>query len=146
MPKQAEDEAAAKRTARALRDALAAEEGHRQQIARRERWAKEAMYLTREEAASGTACRGCGLPVIDGLGDWPPPMKLNARRAAGVRAVRSGVQDTSRGVSRPPLERVWLSRHPLWAVLSALAAEPGPGPWACRHPRRVAPPLHQASA
>lgn len=29
------------------------------------------MYLTREQALAGEPCRGCGLPVIDHLGNWP---------------------------------------------------------------------------
>lgn len=34
------------------------------------------MYLTREQAAAGDPCHGCGLPVIDNLGDWPGTMYL----------------------------------------------------------------------
>lgn len=34
------------------------------------------MYLTREQAAVGEPCRGCGLPVIDNLGEWGGAMYL----------------------------------------------------------------------
>lgn len=34
------------------------------------------MYLTREQAAAGELCRGCGLPVIDSIGNWPGTMYL----------------------------------------------------------------------
>jgi hypothetical protein len=34
------------------------------------------MYLAREQAAGGEACRGCGLPVIDNLGSWSGTMYL----------------------------------------------------------------------
>lgn len=44
--------------------------------ARRQEWRDKGMYLTREQAAAGEACRGCGLPVIDNLGSWPGTMYL----------------------------------------------------------------------
>jgi hypothetical protein len=34
------------------------------------------MFLTREQAAAGDPCRGCGLPVTDGLESFPPHMYL----------------------------------------------------------------------
>lgn len=34
------------------------------------------MYLTQEEAAAGEPCRGCGLTVIDKLGNGPGTMYL----------------------------------------------------------------------
>lgn len=45
---------------------------------RRLEWRDQGMYLTREHATAGEVCRGCGLPVIDNLGDWPPTMYLSA--------------------------------------------------------------------
>ncbi|QYF74391.1 hypothetical protein [Cryobacterium sp. PAMC25264] len=48
---------------------------HRDEAKRRE-WREKGMYLTREQAAAGEPCRGCGLPVIDNLGDWPGTMYL----------------------------------------------------------------------
>lgn len=44
--------------------------------ARRQEWRDKVMYLTREQAAAGEPCRGCGLPVIDNLGSWPGTMYL----------------------------------------------------------------------
>src|SRR5690606_4245439 len=55
-------------------EALRAEaDAHRQEAKRRE-WYEKDMFLTREQAAGGEPCRGCGLPVIDGLGSFPPLM------------------------------------------------------------------------
>ncbi|MFD2796446.1 hypothetical protein ACFS27_22990 [Promicromonospora vindobonensis] len=51
---------------------------HRDEVRRRE-WREKSMYLTREEAAAGQPCRGCGLPVIDNLGDWPGTMSPEER-------------------------------------------------------------------
>lgn len=52
------------------------EQAHPTEAKRRE-WYQKNMFLTREQAAAGEACRGCGLPVIDGLGSWPPLMHLS---------------------------------------------------------------------
>jgi hypothetical protein len=134
MPKQSEEQVAARRLARARRDALAAEESHRRQLATRQRWASESMYLTREEAAAGAHCRGCGLPVIDGLGDWGPLMKLSpeqrrehdaqeaayAARHQGCRAHRwsmSGSRATHCGSCCPPLP---LSRNQVEGIAKIL--------------------------
>lgn len=48
---------------------------HRDEAKQRE-WREKAMYMTRDQAAAGEPCRGCGLPVIDNLGDWPGTMHL----------------------------------------------------------------------
>jgi len=61
-------------------------QAHRRESKRRE-WREQGMYLTREEAAAGELCRGCGLPVIDNLGNWPPLMHLtDEEREAHDRA------------------------------------------------------------
>lgn len=44
--------------------------------ARRIEWLEKGMFLTREQAAAGEPCRGCGLPLIDNLGDWGGTMYL----------------------------------------------------------------------
>jgi len=44
--------------------------------ARRQEWREKGMYLTHEQAATGEACRGCRMPVIDNLGNWPGTMYL----------------------------------------------------------------------
>lgn len=51
------------------------EQAHRREAQRRE-WQVKDMYLTRDQAAAGEPCRGCGLPVIDNLGPWAPLMHL----------------------------------------------------------------------
>ena len=48
--------------------------------ARRREWQEKGMYVTREQAAAGEGCRGCGLPVIDNLGSWRPLMQLNEKQ------------------------------------------------------------------
>lgn len=58
-------------------DALRAEEDALRREAKRREWHEKGMYLTRDQAAAGEPCRGCGLPVIDGLGSWPPLMHLS---------------------------------------------------------------------
>lgn len=56
---------------RRLDEALKAERRAHRHEAQRLRWADKGMYLTRDEAEAGEPCRGCGLPVIDGLDNWP---------------------------------------------------------------------------
>jgi hypothetical protein len=57
--------------ARARRTAIAAEEEDRRLAERRERWRRDGSYLTLAELEAGEHCRGCGLPILDGRGDWP---------------------------------------------------------------------------
>lgn len=64
--------------ARALEEEARAQ---RDEVRRRE-WREEGMYLTREQAAAGDPCRGCGLPVIDNLGSWPGTMYLTPEQRA----------------------------------------------------------------
>ena len=45
--------------------------------AKRRDWHEKDMFLTRDQAAAGAPRRGCGLPVIDNLGSWPPLMLLS---------------------------------------------------------------------
>ena len=69
---QKADLAAKRQMAKALKEEARA---HRIEARRRE-WHENDMYLTREQARAGEPCRGCGLPVIGGLGSWPPTMHL----------------------------------------------------------------------
>lgn len=62
---------------RQLAVALKEESRAKRLEARSRGWTTKGMYLSREEAADGEACRGCGLPVIDNLGDWPATMYLS---------------------------------------------------------------------
>ena len=55
---------------RRMTSALKEEARAHRDEARRVEWREKGMYLTREQAAAGEPCRGCGLPVIDNLGDW----------------------------------------------------------------------------
>lgn len=58
---------------------------HRDEAKRRE-WREKGMYLTREQAAAGEPCRGCGLPVTDNLGNWPGSMYLTPEQKVGYDA------------------------------------------------------------
>jgi hypothetical protein len=75
-----EEQKAVRAEKRRMTNALK-EEGraHRDEAKRRE-WREKGMYLTREQAAAGEPCRGCGLPVIDHLGDWPGTMHLTDKQ------------------------------------------------------------------
>ena len=57
-------------------EALRAEADAVRREAKRREWHEKGMFLTRDQAAAGEPCRACGLPVIDGLGSWPPPMHV----------------------------------------------------------------------
>lgn len=48
---------------------------HSHQLVLRQ-WDANGTQLTRDEIEAGVACRGCGQPIIDGLGDWPSIVKL----------------------------------------------------------------------
>lgn len=69
---QKAERAQKRRMTSALKEEARAHRGE----ARRQEWCDKGMYLTREQAAGGKACRGCGLPVIDNLGSWPGTMYL----------------------------------------------------------------------
>lgn len=57
---------------RARRAAEAAEEEDRRTEERRQQWLREGTYMTWDEIEAGEPCRGCGQPLLDGMGDWPP--------------------------------------------------------------------------
>ncbi len=85
-----EEQKTARAEKRRMNDALKEEARAHRDEARRQRWIDEDMYLTREQAAAGEPCRGCGLPVIDNLGNWPGTMYLTDEQrmeydAAGAR-------------------------------------------------------------
>jgi hypothetical protein len=61
---------------RRMTNALKEEARANRDEARRIEWREKRMYLTPEETAAGEPCRGCGLPVIDNLGDWGGTMYL----------------------------------------------------------------------
>ena len=72
---QLTEEQKAQRAAARRRTALAEGDALRRERKRREGDAN-GTQLTRDEIEAGVACRGCGQPSIDALGDWPPLMKL----------------------------------------------------------------------
>lgn len=76
MAKLTEEQRAQRAAARARREAFAAEEEDRLENERREKWRREGTRLSWEEYRAGVACRGCGEPMYDGLGDWPGLMYL----------------------------------------------------------------------
>lgn len=79
MAQLTEEQKAQRAAARRHRAAIAAEgDAHRQERKRRE-WDANGTKLTRDEIEAGVHCRGCARPIIDGLGDWPPLMKLTER-------------------------------------------------------------------
>lgn len=112
--------AAARAQARAMQSALDAEDQHRRSTEARERWDREGMYLTREQALAGEPCRSCGLPYIDGSNHerkgsmyWTPEEKAeyDAEDAAfrerhrdcrGVRWTISGSRAQHCGECCPP--------------------------------------------
>jgi hypothetical protein len=67
---------------RARRAAQAAEADDRRVEARRLRWQAEGMALSWAEIEGGESCRGCGQPLLDGLGSWYPLNKLTSDQRA----------------------------------------------------------------
>lgn len=61
---------------RARRAAEAAEEEDRRTEERRQQWQREGTYMSWAEIEAGEPCRGCGQPLLDGMGGWPPLLKL----------------------------------------------------------------------
>ncbi|MBC6463343.1 hypothetical protein [Actinomadura sp. HBU206391] len=76
MAKLTEEQRKARALARAKREALAAEEEDRREREKRAQWRRDGTYMTREELEAGVPCRGCGEPIIDGLGSFPGTMYL----------------------------------------------------------------------
>ena len=77
MTRMADDQRAQRALLRARQEALAAEEDDRRLEERRQRWLREGMHLTSAEVAAGEPCRGCGEPLLDGIGDWYPLNQLS---------------------------------------------------------------------
>ncbi|WP_316739064.1 hypothetical protein [Streptomyces sp. MK7] len=65
---------AAKRAQRAALDAEAEDQRRRE---RDGLWKREGTRLTWAEYVAGEPCRGCGSPMRDDLGSWPPLMKMS---------------------------------------------------------------------
>ncbi|MGU3426506.1 hypothetical protein ACLBWV_16410 [Microbacterium paraoxydans] len=82
VAKLTEEQKAARVAKRQMTNALREEAGAHRNEAKRQEWRDKGMYLTREQAAAGELCRGCGLPVIDNLGNWPGTMYLTPEEKA----------------------------------------------------------------
>ena len=82
MATRTEEQKAAQAAKRRLKEALAAEAEYERNDARRREWETKGTRLSREELEAGMPCRGCGLPIIDGLGDRPPLLKLTEAERA----------------------------------------------------------------
>jgi hypothetical protein len=88
-----DEQKAARAAKRQLTNALKEEARAQRNEARRREWREKGMYLTREEAATGVPCRGCGLPVIDNLGDWPATMYRTPEERAEYDAEQARYAD-----------------------------------------------------
>ncbi|MEU8483676.1 hypothetical protein [Streptomyces sp. NPDC048641] len=73
MAKLTEEQKRQRAAKRALRSALEAEADDRRRRERDEQWEREGWA----EYVAGEPCRGCGLPMTDELGSWPPLLKLS---------------------------------------------------------------------
>lgn len=58
-------------------EVLEAEADDRRRRERDEQWEREGIRLSWAEYVAGEPCRGCGLPMTNELGSWPPLMKLS---------------------------------------------------------------------
>jgi hypothetical protein len=97
MAKLSEQERQRRALARARRDALAAEEDDHRQSQRTRQWARDGMYLTYEELTAGVACRGCGMVVVDGFGNWPALMTMGATERADYDAADAAFRERHSG-------------------------------------------------
>jgi hypothetical protein len=82
MATRTDEQKAAQAAKRRRKEALAAEAEYERNQAKRREWEANGTRLSREELEAGVPCRGCGLPIIDGLGDRPPLLKLTEAERA----------------------------------------------------------------
>ncbi|WP_158230839.1 hypothetical protein [Frankia sp. CcI49] len=76
MPGLSEEEKARRALNRRRKAAVEAEERAIRDEDRQREWREKGMLLTYAEMRAGVPCRGCGLPILDGLGSQPPLMKM----------------------------------------------------------------------
>src|SRR4051794_4859535 len=86
MGKLSDEEKARRAAQRRRTAALKAEHDAIRFETRRREWAENGTYLTQEEVKAGVACRGCGLPINDGLGIAVPPIKMTPEQRADYDA------------------------------------------------------------
>ena len=84
-----EEQKACRAAKRQLTNALKEGEQALRHEARPREWHEQDLYLTREQALAGEACRGCGLPVIDNLASWPAAMYLSPEERVGYDAAEA---------------------------------------------------------
>ncbi|MGH3221465.1 MAG: hypothetical protein ACRDPY_22690 [Streptosporangiaceae bacterium] len=82
MAQMTDEQREQKALVRARRAAEAAEEDDRRKEERRQQWQREGTCLSWAEIEAGEPCRGCGQPLLDGMGDWPPLLKLTPEQRA----------------------------------------------------------------
>jgi len=82
MARMTDEQREQKALLRARRAAEAAEEEDRRTEERRQQWQREGAYMSRAEMEAGEPCRGCGQPLLDGMGGWPPLLQLTPEQRA----------------------------------------------------------------
>ena len=77
MAKLSEEEKVRRATNRRRHAAVLAEEEDARQTRKCQEWVANGTYLSRAELEARVPCRGCGQPIIDDLGQWPPLIELD---------------------------------------------------------------------
>lgn len=97
MARLTEEQKVRQAAARRRSAARAAEEDALGQERKRQEWNTNGTRLTRAELEAGVHCRGCGQPIIDGLSDWPPRMKLTDEEKREYEAAEDGFRSRHEG-------------------------------------------------
>lgn len=92
MARLAPEEKERRAAKRRRTEALQAEADVLRREQRQLEWAAEGAHLTRAELEAGVDCRGCGLPILDDLGPWPPLLRMGDSE----REEYAAAQDTFR--------------------------------------------------
>jgi hypothetical protein len=82
MARMTDEQREQKALSQARKAAEAAEEEDRRREERRQQWQREGTYMSWAEMEAGEPCRGCGQPLLDGAGDWPPLPQLTPEQRA----------------------------------------------------------------
>ena len=108
-------------------------------------------YLIREELEAGAPCRGCGLAIIDELGDCPPLMLLTDEERIERERMNKAFTDRQPGLQVRPVVDERLPHHTLRRVLPSAAPRgstdrshrPTASECGCRRPKRPWGLLHE---